>query len=100
MVDSLEGGYALDEMIHNIYIKYIGFLEYEAPSNASWVKKRICAVKNQFKSTCVQNQWLDGSKSYTISEAYKWLIGEQVNVSWYHWVGARPIYLTMHLFLG
>ncbi|XP_019106165.1 uncharacterized protein LOC109135504 [Beta vulgaris subsp. vulgaris] len=85
--------------IHSIYIRDANWWEYQPRGNVSWTWKLICRVRDLFKEAYHNNQWLDGSKAYSIKEGYKWLSGTQESVSWHHWVWI-PVNTPKHAFIS
>ncbi|XP_010678138.1 uncharacterized protein LOC104893701 [Beta vulgaris subsp. vulgaris] len=72
--------------IHNVYLRESDWWEYQTPTNASWVWRCICKVKEVFRFAYNNNNWLNGNKNYSIKEGYHWLQGPQEEVPWHYWV--------------
>lgn len=65
------------------------------PGNASWTWKLIYRVRYVFKDACHNNNWLDGTKVYSVKEGYKWLRGVWEGVKWHNWVW-NPVNISKH----
>ena len=66
--------------VHNIYIKQQNWWEFQAPSNASWIIKYLCKVKEELKTVGIQT-W-DTSSKYKLKKVYKLLLPETPKVNW------------------
>ena len=66
--------------VHNVYIKQQNWWEFQAPSNASWIMKYMCKVKEELKSVGIQT-W-DTSTRYKIKEVYNLLLPNSPKVNW------------------
>lgn len=65
------------QWVHNVYIQDRYWWGYQAASSASWVWKTVCKVKKMFRATYdVNNNWRDGTKSYSTKDGYLWLKGQ------------------------
>lgn len=56
--------------VQNIYIRDADWWEYQLPRSASWGWQMICKMKDVFKQGYSHNQWLGGSKGYTVKDGY------------------------------
>ncbi|XP_074315495.1 uncharacterized protein LOC141651695 [Silene latifolia] len=68
--------------INDVYIKNQDWHNYSPPSDATWVWKNICKVKEKLKDGFINNIWTSSSKGYTIKGGYKWLCPTHMTLNW------------------
>ncbi|XP_074283551.1 uncharacterized protein LOC141608097 [Silene latifolia] len=66
--------------VHAVYIKSARWVDYEPSNGASWAWRKICQVKNIFKS------FLCAGEPYTAQKGYLYLKPLTDKVAWYPWV--------------
>ena len=69
--------------VHGRYIRGGNWWDY-TPPDSSWYWKKLCRVKEIFKTTCYPtNQWSwQGGKDYTVKKGYDWLLQSATRVKW------------------
>ncbi|XP_074297001.1 uncharacterized protein LOC141627671 [Silene latifolia] len=85
--------------VHSIYIKQSDWASYTPNSGASWSWRSICRCKDIFISGYTRIWWQDEDGNYTIAKGYKWLRGDQPEVSWHSWIW-NCISLPKHRFIA
>lgn len=70
------------------------------PSDSSWYWKKMCRVKEVFKTGCdLNNPWRwQGGKDYTVRKGYDWQFQNIVKVKWDKLVWARMT-IPRHYFI-
>ncbi|XP_074299353.1 uncharacterized protein LOC141630431 [Silene latifolia] len=74
--------------VHAVYIKSTTWKDYEPGTGSSWAWRKICQVKNIYKSMVFTDPIVE---QYSLKEGYHWLkpIGDKVQ--WYPWMLNRMI---------
>ncbi|XP_074277118.1 uncharacterized protein LOC141600768 [Silene latifolia] len=74
-------------------------MDYTAPSNSSWVWRRICKVKQVLANGYSQGVWQVQQAGYTPAGCYEWLRGARTKVEWHNaiWDSWN---LPKHRFMG
>ncbi|XP_074301399.1 uncharacterized protein LOC141632786 [Silene latifolia] len=85
--------------VHSIYIKQTDWQTYEPNTGASWSLRSICRCKNQMLSGYTGTWWLDEDGIYTVAKGYKWLRGDNPDVSWHSGIW-NSVNLPKHYFIG
>ncbi|XP_074267194.1 uncharacterized protein LOC141590503 [Silene latifolia] len=85
--------------VHSIYIKQTDWKAYEPNTGGSWSWRSICRCKNQMLSGYVDTWWLDEDGIYSVANRYKWLRGDNPDVSWHSWIW-NTVNLPKHYFIG
>ncbi|XP_074317909.1 uncharacterized protein LOC141654182 [Silene latifolia] len=68
--------------INDVYIKNQDWHNYSPPSDATWVWKNICKVKEKLKDGFIDSIWTMSSKGYTIKGGYDWLCPAHMTLNW------------------
>ena len=86
--------------VHGRYIKNKSWWDYTPPQDASWYWKKICRIKEVFKSGCdAPHSWTwQGDAGYTVSRGYAWLRGRHERVPWAKSIWARSVH-PKHAFI-
>ncbi|XP_074283470.1 uncharacterized protein LOC141608019 [Silene latifolia] len=81
------------------YLKGSSWQDYTAPSNSSWVWRRICKVKQVLANGYSQGVWQVQQAGYTPVGRYEWLRGARTKVEWHNaiWDSWN---LPKHRFMG
>ncbi|XP_074293307.1 uncharacterized protein LOC141620293 [Silene latifolia] len=81
--------------VHAIYIKSNSWEDYQPTIGSSWAWKKICQVKNIYKTKLYSS---NNVEHYSIKEGYEWLRPARPIVSWYPWMLNRWI-VPKHSFM-
>ncbi|XP_074301614.1 uncharacterized protein LOC141633016 [Silene latifolia] len=73
---------AWDKWINDVYIKNQDWHNYSPPSDATWVWKHICKVKEKLKDGFIDSIRTSSSKGYTIKGGYEWLCPAHMTFNW------------------
>ncbi|XP_074277484.1 uncharacterized protein LOC141601115 [Silene latifolia] len=68
--------------VHDVYLKDKDWHDYVPKSDATWVWKQICEVKEKLKDGFVDGVWLFHPKGYSIRRGYEWLKPIQAPQPW------------------
>ncbi|XP_074304487.1 uncharacterized protein LOC141639209 [Silene latifolia] len=68
--------------VSDVYIKEQDWHSYSPPSDATWVWKTVCKVKEKLKAGFVNGSWTGDSKGYTIRGGHAWLSPDHLKLDW------------------
>ncbi|XP_074314265.1 uncharacterized protein LOC141649474 [Silene latifolia] len=68
--------------INDVYIKNQEWHSYSPPTDATWVWKSICKVKEKLKDGFNDNIWTMSPKGYSIKGSYAWLAPAHTTLNW------------------
>ena len=66
-------------------------MHYEPGYSTSWAWRKICQVKNMFKTFLFNEDGTSKTRIYTLKEGYKWINGDSEMVEWWPWMTNRWI---------
>ncbi|XP_074300936.1 uncharacterized protein LOC141632275 [Silene latifolia] len=69
--------------VNHMYIKGENWLDYVPTASSSWTWRKLCQVKDHFKSAYYNGKWSTNTGRYTISVGYSWLQGDQTKGTWH-----------------
>ncbi|XP_074313912.1 uncharacterized protein LOC141649113 [Silene latifolia] len=81
--------------VHAVYIKTETWKDYEPGTGSSWAWRKICQVKNIYKSKLFTDPTVE---QYSLKEGYHWLKPVGDKVQWYPWMLNRMI-IPRHVFM-
>ncbi|XP_074267101.1 uncharacterized protein LOC141590405 [Silene latifolia] len=81
------------------YLKGSSWQDYTAPSNSSWVWRRIFKVKQVLANGYSQGVWQVQQAGYTPAGCYEWLRGARTKVEWHNAIW-ECWNLPKHRFMG
>ncbi|XP_074304149.1 uncharacterized protein LOC141638856 [Silene latifolia] len=68
--------------INDVYIKDHDWHCYAPPTDATWVWKNICKVKEKIKTGYTDGSWTVSPKGYSIKSGYEWLSPDHIQLDW------------------
>ncbi|KAL9233090.1 hypothetical protein vseg_008128 [Gypsophila vaccaria] len=85
--------------IQSNFLKGRNWLNYQPPASASWIWKKICAVKEILTPSLTAGYWNNQTDKYTPAGAYNWLRTPSPTVSWHKFIWNKWS-LPKHQFIG
>ncbi|XP_060210905.1 uncharacterized protein LOC132637908 [Lycium barbarum] len=73
--------------VDHVYIKDQDWWQYSPPTDCCWYWRKICTIKERYKTGYVENGWLKKDGKYTIQSGYKWR-----NEEMEPWPGSRWVW--------
>ncbi|XP_074306260.1 uncharacterized protein LOC141641499 [Silene latifolia] len=83
----------------HIYMKGREWYNYTPTVNTSWTWRKICQVMDIMKPGFVTGTWAVFPGSYSVSNGYRWLLGQQHPVTWYPLIWNKTL-VPRHAFVG
>ncbi|XP_074306577.1 uncharacterized protein LOC141641830 [Silene latifolia] len=68
--------------VSDVYIKDHDWHCYTPPTDATWVWKNICKVKDKLKTGYANGSWTVSPKGYSIRSGYDWLSPDHIHLDW------------------
>ncbi|XP_074314193.1 uncharacterized protein LOC141649400 [Silene latifolia] len=68
--------------VSDVYIKDHDWHCYTPPTDATWVWKNICKVKEKLKTGYADGSWTVSPKGYSIRSGYDWLSPDHIQLDW------------------
>ncbi|XP_074301011.1 uncharacterized protein LOC141632358 [Silene latifolia] len=68
--------------VSDVYIKDHDWHCYTPPTDATWVWKNICKIKDKLKTGYANGSWIVSPKGYSIRSGYDWLSPDHIHLDW------------------
>ncbi|XP_074291895.1 uncharacterized protein LOC141618709 [Silene latifolia] len=87
------------QWVDKVYIKQTDWMDYKPTSASSWAWRKVCEIKEIFKTAYVQGKWSSDDENYKISDGYNWLTQHDMDrVPWFKSVWNKFI-IPKHSFI-